>query len=325
MTQKQRFIEAVVNKRTVDRVASMELEFHIYKDYIGKEPKLGREFSNLSKKEKDIAICENAEIFIETAQKAGWDAMKDVSPYWELFKGEPAYFHIVEEDARLEIIRQIKKRSNDELFVMGTVGATVGIPPSECFEEYITDLYDNPEKIKAQCDYYFQIAMENQKKLIDAGVDGILNSCDVAFNSGPFISPSVMDEFFFPYLNDWVESVKKEGLPTIWHTDGNILPIIDKIIASGLDALQCIDPLAGLDIVALSEIYGNKLTLIGNIDCSNLQLGTKSEIEGEVKRVVENCKNNGGFVLSACNVIFEGINAENYEVMVKAKRKFGQK
>jgi len=62
---------------------------------------------------------------------------------------------------------------------------------------------------------------------------------------------------------------------------------------------------------------------LGNINCSNLQSASKEEIEKEVKRVVEGCKGSGGFVLSGCNAIFKGIPAENYQVMVDSRYKYG--
>ncbi len=43
-----------------------------------------------------------------------------------------------------------------------------------------------------------------------------------------------------------------------------------------------------------------------------------------VRELIEGCREGGGFVLSACNVIFKGIPAENYQAMVDARRKYGR-
>jgi uroporphyrinogen-III decarboxylase len=55
-----------------------------------------------------------------------------------------------------------------------------------------------------------------------------------------------------------------------------------------------------------------------------LQFGPVEKIEESVKNVVENCKEGGGFVLSGCNVIFKGIPAKHYQVMVDAHKKYGR-
>ncbi|MEG1322682.1 MAG: uroporphyrinogen decarboxylase family protein, partial [Ruthenibacterium sp.] len=74
----------------------------------------------------------------------------------------------------------------------------------------------------------------------------------------------------------------------------------------------------------LNKQVQNKLCLIGNIDSSLLQLGTASEIEAACKKVIEGCKGDGGFVLSGCNAIFKGIPAENYQVLVDSRYKYGK-
>jgi uroporphyrinogen decarboxylase len=101
------------------------------------------------------------------------------------------------------------------------------------------------------------------------------------------------------------------------------MPLISRTLESGVTAIQCIDPIAGMDIVELKKQVDGKLALIGNINISNLEKGPIEEIDAEVKRVVEGCKGNGGFVLSACNAIFKGMPVENYMAMVEARYKYG--
>lgn len=35
--------------------------------------------------------------------------------------------------------------------------------------------------------------------------------------------------------------------------DTNLMPIMDRILGSGVHAIQCVDPLAGMDIIALKK------------------------------------------------------------------------
>lgn len=134
----------------------------------------------------------------------------------------------------------------------------------------------------------------------------------------------MMDEFFFPYFFRWVDSLKRQGIPSVWHTDGNISILMDRVLESGVNAIQCVDPLAGMDIVALKKQVEGRLTLIGNMDCSVLQSGPAEAIRDQCRYILEGCRGSGGFVFSACNVIFRGIPLENYEVMVQARQEFGR-
>lgn len=323
MTPKQRFIDALNFKKPKDYVAFMELEFQIYEEYVGQNLILGYELAKLSPNEKERALRKNAEIMLITAEKAGHDAIKDIASFWEVSPGNPAYLWIEDFEDRLQLIRYLKEMGDNKYFVLGSVGANIGIPDGVHMYQFIIDIYENPDSIKETCGIVLKNAKEQQLRLVEAGADGILNACDVAFNNGTFISPQMLDQFFFPYFYQWAEDVKKLGVYSVWHTDGNISSILNKAIESGVNAIQCIDPLAGMDIIPLTkELYG-KTTLIGNVDCSVLQSGTKEEIEQAVKYVVEGCKGKGGFVLSGCNAIFKGIPADNYQVMVDSRYKYG--
>lgn len=74
--------------------------------------------------------------------------------------------------------------------------------------QFSIDIYENPDSIKKTCDLVLKDALKQQARLIEAGVDGIINTCDIAFNTGTFISPQMLDEFFFPYFNQWIEYTK---------------------------------------------------------------------------------------------------------------------
>ena len=57
------------------------------------------------------------------------------------------------------------------------------------------------------------------------------------------------------------EAAAALGLPVIKHTDGNILPLLDMILESGIDCLDPIDPMAGLDIGEFKRKYGSRIAL----------------------------------------------------------------
>ncbi|MEG0896715.1 MAG: uroporphyrinogen decarboxylase family protein [Ruthenibacterium sp.] len=324
MKPKQRFMDAVHFKKPQDYVSSMELEFQITQEYVGRELIMGAAFASLSRAEKEKAHARNAEIMFEVVCKAGHDAVKELGGYWEAAPGVPAYMWLPTLEDRLDYVRAFKRVAKDEVYLFGNLGATMAIPAGDELYAVVEKLYDEPEEIHAENEKLLQEGIEQGKRLMDAGCDGIINASDIAFNSGTFLSTEMLSEFFFPYFNRWVDAVKSDGGIAVWHTDGNINKVIDKAIESGVHAIQCVDPLGGMDIVELKKQVQNKLCLIGNIDCSLLQLGTASEIEAACKKVIEGCKGDGGFVLSGCNAIFKGIPAENYQVLVDSRYKYGK-
>ena len=67
------------------------------------------------------------------------------------------------------------------------------------------------------------------------------------------------------------------GLYTIKHTDGNIMPILDSLIAAEPHALHSLDPQGGVDLGGLKQANGDSVCLIGNVNCGLLQTGTDEE------------------------------------------------
>jgi uroporphyrinogen decarboxylase len=324
MKPKQRFINALNFREPDDVVSMMEVEFQIHEEYVGEALTVGAKFAKLSRREKDYALARNAEILIQTAQKAGHDVIREIGGYWEVAPGVPAFLYIDNIEDRLELIRLVKKMSGDEYFILCFAGWFISVPEGNRIDDFITTLYDEPESLRIQAEEMLTASIETQKRYIDAGADGIGAAADIAFKTGTFLSPSQLDEFFFPYFYRWVQSVKNEGLPSIWHTDGNLNAVMDRILESGVSALQCIDPLAEMDIIELKKIAYGKMALIGNLDCSILQTGPKEIIELQAKQIIEGCMDGGGFIFGGCNAIFKGISAENYQVMVNARNKYGR-
>ena len=325
MTHKQRYITAMNFRQPDDMVAFHELEFQIYGEYVGEDPIMGYAYEKLSPAEKEKALGRNAEIFVKAADKAGHDVIKDVNAYWEFAPGVPALLWLPTMEDRLNQLKAIKKEAGDEFFLMCTAGGMIGtIPDGNHIVAFVDQIFEDPASVHATAESYLQYMIEAQKRFMEVGAEGSINATDIAFNTGTFLSPAQLDEFFFPYLERWAEACKKEGLFSVLHTDGDVSAVMDRIVKSGINALQCIDPLTPMEIIPLKEEVYGKLALVGNIDCSVLQNGTPEEVDTLCKEVILGCKMGGGFALGGCNAIFKGIPAENYQAMVDARKKYGR-
>lgn len=118
---------------------------------------------------------------------------------------------------------------------------------------------------------------------------------------------------------------KKLGLLVIKHTDGLIWPIIDKIVDSGIDCLDPIDPVAGMSLREVKQKYGSRIALKGNVDCSHLMtLGTPAQVEEATRQALRAGAPGGGFILSSSNSIHSTVKPENYMAMVDTLRKYGR-
>ena len=324
MKPRERMISSLNFIEPDDMVSSWEIEFHLFEQLLGEMPVIGCAFDTLTRSEKEKTTCKNAELFIEMAGKLDQSAITVPTVYWEKSPGIPAVLWIREQEWRMAMIRAIKDIGGGEYFIAVYADSTIGIPTGRNLDGLVTLLYEEPEKMTELVDKRLADGLEEGLRAAEAGADAIVNASDIAFNTGCFFTPEQFDTYIGPYMDKWASRFKKEGIYTIYHTDGDISKIMNKLIATGISAIQCIDPIAGMDIVKMKEVYQGKITLIGNVDTRTLELGTDDEIEAECKYVLEGCKKGGGFVFGACNAIYEGIPIENYMVMVRAKQKYGR-
>jgi uroporphyrinogen decarboxylase len=97
------------------------------------------------------------------------------------------------------------------------------------------------------------------------------------------------------------------------------------IIDSGIDCLDPIDPLGGMDLGVMKEAYGERLALKGNVDCAALlTFGTVDEVVEATKDALKIGMPGGGYILSSSNSIHSAVKPENYVAMVSTVHKFGQ-
>ena len=103
------------------------------------------------------------------------------------------------------------------------------------------------------------------------------------------------------------------------------MPIIELLLGAGIDGLHPIDPVAGLDIGVVKEKYGNRVCLIGSIDCGPLLMwGTKEQVRQAVKENIRKAGKGGGLIAASSHSIQPKAKPENYIEMVKAIREYGQ-
>ena len=162
-------------------------------------------------------------------------------------------------------------------------------------------------------------------KAIELGADVIVSGDDYAATHGPAMSPDHFREFVLPYLKQSVNVAHCAGVPFIKHTDGNIWPILDMMVdEAAIDAIDPLEPLAGMDIGEVKARYGDRIAVIGNIDCTELlPNATVEQVETAVKETIAKAAVGGGFVLASSNSIHPAVKPENYRAMVEAGRRWG--
>lgn len=146
----------------------------------------------------------------------------------------------------------------------------------------------------------------------------VYNGDDICFNDGPMCSVEILRRVYFPALKRAVQPLHNAGVRMIWHSDGNILPILEDLIKAGMWGFQGFQEETGpkLEIMAQRRtIWGARPVLWGSISVTRtLPFGTAEDVRAEVDRCFETCSG-GGFVLATSSSIGPEVPVENILAM----------
>lgn len=144
--------------------------------------------------------------------------------------------------------------------------------------------------------------------------------------SGLMFSGEWLKKHLFPRIKRIMVPLKKKDIKFIFHSDGNLYPIIDYLVNEvRIDALNPIEPVAGMDIGEVKEKYGDKIALIGNVDCSHLLPRGKPEEVAEVtKKTTEVAAPGGGFLIGSSSELHNSVPVENALTLHRTAKKYGR-
>lgn len=144
---------------------------------------------------------------------------------------------------------------------------------------------------------------------------------DMAGKSGPLFGPAHVYEFMQPYYQKIWNCAKNYGASLFSQdSDGNMNPIVDAMLDCGINCMYPCEPAAGMDIVALRQKYGKRLSFKGGIDkyvlCQDFD-AIKKELEYKMSAPMLG----GGTVFGLDHRIPNGVPIENYRYYVNEGRK----
>jgi uroporphyrinogen decarboxylase len=151
----------------------------------------------------------------------------------------------------------------------------------------------------------------------DLGVTIVFTGDDVADNRGPMFDPGLWQSLFLPHYRRLVAAIHEVGLYHWKHSDGNMYPLLDSIVAAESDGIDPIDPMGGMELKVVKAKYGDRVAIKGNVDQTELLMyGPPEKVVEEVKACIRDAGVGGGYVCSSSNSIHSGVDPDLYQVMI---------
>jgi uroporphyrinogen decarboxylase len=174
-------------------------------------------------------------------------------------------------------------------------------------EPLIMATHDDPGWVHDLLDIMLRRKMAYAKSLKGANYDVIEHGGGDA--SSTVISPRLFDQFVAPYDSQSIAALHAAGQRVVYHTCGGMMPLLERIVGMGPDAIETLTPpeMGGdVDLPEVKRRVGDKVCLIGGFDQFHHFLGcTPEETRAAVRRCFAEAGPGGGFILAPSDHFFD--------------------
>lgn len=350
-TSKER-IHAVLNHKMPDRVPINEFLYsrNLYEEVIGRRPsfynaedvfdcayKLGLDSSVIpiggfagirNTDEAKIEFQDEWLITYRKEEESSWPGdvpirfpLKDRED-WKNYSVPAAH-----KEGRLTQIEIAVKKAKE--YTMAVFGAIRGpFTPTWLlfgYERFSILLYEDPDLIDQVMQQVTDFFIEGAKMLVEAGVDVVLFADDYGGSTGPLMSPKHYRKHVWPQLSRMISAIKSTGTHVIMHSDGDLRKLLPDIVPTGIDAYHPMERHANMDIAQIKKDYGDKITLIGNVDNQGvLVYGNVDEVIAATKECLRIAAPGGGYILGSDHSVHDDMPNENIFAMIETGKTYGK-
>ena len=163
-------------------------------------------------------------------------------------------------------------------------------------EQLLLNFYDDPNLVRdfmnTLADFWIELWGQ---ALSEIKVDCVNFWEDMAYRTGPLISPQMFREFMLPPYQKLTSFLRSLGISIfIVDSDGNLEKLIPLFLEAGITALFPFEVQAGNDIVSIRRKYP-RLQILGGIDKMRIAQGKKA-IDEELNSKVPFMLRSGGYI-----------------------------
>lgn len=129
---------------------------------------------------------------------------------------------------------------------------------------------------------------------------------DICVNRGPLVAPAWLHTHYWPHVRVSLTPLLEAGIRVVHHCDGNVMPLVDDMLASGFTGFQGFQYECGVDpweLRARRGPGGEVPLLLGGLSVTRtLPFGTPAEVIEEVEYCLDVTEGGRGLFLFTSNV-----------------------
>jgi len=177
----------------------------------------------------------------------------------------------------------------------------------------------NPEKLHRLCEFVTESIQHYSRLLIGAGAEVIC----ILEPSAVMLGPDQFLEFSSNYVSHISRSCRYNGVNIIYHTCGNTMHLIEKMVNAGVNGISLDSSDTGVDLAAVAERVPPEVSIIGNINPTTTILNNSpGDVMREVTTLLHTMDRYPNFILSTGCDLPQETPFDNIEAFMEAGRTY---
>ena len=186
------------------------------------------------------------------------------------------------------------------------------------------DMMMESESATLLLDKITDFACNKARAYATAGLDILSLGDDIGTQNSLMIDVGLWEQWLQPRLRKVILAAKeiKPDILIFYHSCGYILPFIDKLIETGVEILNPIQP----ECMTFDEIhnrFGDRVSFWGTLGTQQLlPFGTKEEVKKVALSRLEICGPKGGIVIGPTHIVEPEVPWENLTAIIEAANEY---
>lgn len=222
--------------------------------------------------------------------------------------------------SKLDGVKAIKEEAGDDYFVMSAPGpfTVQHLTLVRGKMQAMIDLIERPEFCHKALEKALEAEIQRALALAEVGVDALY----IGDTFGGVVSPSHFKEFCLPYFKRFVKALRGRGPLIYLHICGNSRNILEMMADTGVDCIEPLDPLGGVEVKDAKERIGGRVALMGGVSTVKLALGSLQEVVEDCRRCLDEGAPGGGYILACGDMLPTETSPEKVEAMIEAAHNY---
>ena len=167
-----------------------------------------------------------------------------------------------------------------------------------------------------------EMQLELLRMALDTGArpDGVWYFSDLCYRNGMFFSEAMYRDLMLPWHTKLADFCHAQDLFLLLHCCGDARKLVPHLIDAGFDAIQPLEARCGNDVREIKPLYGEDITLFGNMNMDVFASGDRNAIRGEVLSKLEAAKPGGGYIWHSDHSVPPTVAFEDYAYAIELTR-----